>query len=522
LSGHGGDEKRSSITLRGSAVTEADRLDSAGEASREAAPIYQIEARSASFEDDARFYAECTTTTLAGFVNREWENGSRSRIACPCPHCGAYVTPEREHLVGHEQADTEIQARRQAAWICPNCAVIITEDERRTMNERGVVLHGDQTIDRDGKIQGQPPATRTLGFRVNAFNNLLWSAAYIAAQEWLAKRDKDPESAEKKLKQWYWALPIEPNAIDVTPLELADVLGRQHDTLRKGQCPPGTFHVSGAADVRKSQVHYLIVAWWRDADGRVHGHVVDVAILPVDYQKVGIKKALLDALRTLRTRVEAGYREVGSDRTWRPGWFPIDAYWQGSTVRYFVKECKAMGLKRYIPSFGRGLSAEQGRGRYQQPLAESKSKPHIGEEYYISWAERWAMHHLVVNADHWKTFVREAFATPEDEHGSLTIFDAQTEDELRLVTQFSKEVVAEKAYTMVVPERGEVLCYRNDNNRPNHLGDCLYNASAAGHLCGVRWDEPQRQIAAQTRLPTPAEPLTMPDGRPFFITHRDE
>src|SRR3990172_11041974 len=61
LSGHGGDEKRSSITLRGSAVTEADRLDQAGETSREAAPIYQIENRSASFEDDARFYAEGTS-----------------------------------------------------------------------------------------------------------------------------------------------------------------------------------------------------------------------------------------------------------------------------------------------------------------------------------------------------------------------------------------------------------------------------------------------------------------------------
>ena len=60
LAAGGGDEKRSSVTLRGTATTEADRLDVAGEASREAAPIYQIEARALSFEKMARFYAECT------------------------------------------------------------------------------------------------------------------------------------------------------------------------------------------------------------------------------------------------------------------------------------------------------------------------------------------------------------------------------------------------------------------------------------------------------------------------------
>lgn len=522
LSGHGGDDKRSSITLGGSAVTEADRLDSGGEASREAAPIYQIEARAASFGDDARFYAECTSTITSGFVAREREAGSCSSIMCPCPHCGEYVCPEREHLVGWQHAEHELDARASAAWICPHCAVILSEEERRTMNERAKVVHRGQRIDRDGVIYGPRPATRTLGFRANAFNNLLWSAAYVAGQEWLAAHDKDQESAEKKLKQWYWALAVEPNAIDVTPLELEDVLGRQQEKLTRGVVPPGTFHVSGAADIRKTQIHYVVIAWWRDKAGQVHGHVVDLGIVPVDSAKFGIKVALVKGLRVLRDSIlEPGYREAGSDRTWRPGWFFIDAYWFGGAVRTFCRESQKLGIKRYMPSFGRGLSAEQGRGRYQHPLDTTAKKPHIGEEFYVAWGEKWAMHHAIVNADNWKTFVREAFATPADQAGSLAIYEATTEDELRLVNQFAKQIVAEKAQEIVVAERGVQVVYINTSNRPNHFGDATYNACASGHLCGVRIGEPESVIIDAATRPAPPEPLTMPDGRPYFITNRD-
>lgn len=530
LSGKGGDEKRSSITLRGSAVTEADRLDHAGEASREAAPIYQIEGRSASFEDNARFYGECTSTITSGFVARETKAGSDSRIMCPCPHCTEYVCLEREHLVGWEGADNEIEARANAAWFCPHCAVVITEDERQEMNQRGVLIHRGQMIERDGTVIGDLPPTRTLGFRANAFNNLLWSGAYIAAQEWLAKHDKDPESAEKKLKQWYWALAVEPNAIDVTPLELEDILGRQDEALTRGVVPPGTLHLSGAADVRKTQIHFVVVAWYRNQAGHVCGHVVDLGVMPVDSKKFGVKKALLAALRSLRDRIEKGYVEkVAGDgsaapsvRIWRPGWFPIDVFWYGSAIRQFVRESKALGIKRYIPSLGRGMSAEHSRGRYKHPTKESQQKPHVGEEYYIAWQDKYRLHYFEPNCDHWKTEMREALAMPEGEPGALSVFDARTEDEQRLVAQFAKEIIAERAYLTVIPEKGEVLCYANDANKPNHFGDALYNSFAAGHLCGVRIEEPPRIQSTAQPQPIAPEPLMMPDGRPFFINNRDE
>jgi hypothetical protein len=525
LTGHGGDEKRSSITLRGSAVTEADRLDTAGEASREAAPIKQIENRSASFEDDARFYAECTSTITTGFIATELKTGSGSTPVCPCVHCRAYVRVEREHLVGWEDAASELEARENAAWICPNCSVIITEDERRVMNERGKLLHRGQVIDRNGRIHGDEPATSTFSFRVNAWDNLLWSGAYIAGEEWKAKQSGD-DDAETNMRQMFWAEAIEPNAIDITPLDMADVLGAQAEKLTKGVVPAGTFAMSGAADVRKTQLHFVVIAWVRSAGGVVHGHILDVGVVPVESNTYGVKKALRLALEKMRDdRIERGYMEPGTKKLWRPGWFFIDAYWQGRSVRNFVKESKTRGIKRYIPSFGRGLSAESSRNRYQQPSEETPKKPHVGDNYYISWEDAYAMHHVIVNADEWKTFVREGFATPPSEPGALTLFDATTEDELRLLKQAAKEIVAEKAQQIVVPEKGVKTVYVNTSNRPNHIGDAVYNACCAGHLCGVRIEEPQRQVAAAAAANADRqaiEPLRMPDGREYFITNREQ
>jgi len=525
LSGKGGDEKRSGITSRVVVVTEADRVDVAGESSSEAAPIYQMEARLASFGDDARFFAECTRTTPTAFVSREYEAGSASRILCPCPHCSNWVGPEREDLVGHADAKSELEAAEESAFYCPACGEELSDLERRLMNEDAKLVHKGQTIAPDGTIAGEVPPTKTLGFRANAFNNLLWSPAFIGSQEWRARQDRDTESAERKLRQFFWALAIEPNEFNPTPLTAEDILNAHVPALTRGIVPPGTMFVAGAADLRKTQLHFGVVAFARDPkDGVARRHFIDIGVIPVESERLGTRQALLTALRTLRDKhIEPGYVErdgsaSGGGKLWRPGWFSVDAFWFTPVVRQFVRESKNKGIKRYIPSFGRGMSAEHSRGRYQQPDKETASKPFVGENFFVSWHDKYALHAMIVSADAWKTELREGFATPPDQNGTIRLFEATTEDEKRLQKQYAKECAAERAYWVVVPEKGQVLCYANDNNRPNHFGDVSYNALACLWLCGARITDSPRPLVVQ-QAPAPA--MTMPDGRPFFITARD-
>lgn len=100
----GGDAGRSGYTAEAVFVTEVDKGDTAGGQSREADPISQMEARKRSFGADGLFMGEATASITMGRVWSEIKKGTDSQIACPCPHCGEYVTPEREHLVGWQDA----------------------------------------------------------------------------------------------------------------------------------------------------------------------------------------------------------------------------------------------------------------------------------------------------------------------------------------------------------------------------------------------------------------------------------
>ena len=100
MSGGGGDKKRSAFTGRVMVFTEVDGMDEAGESSREADPISQIEARGLSYGSRAISYLECTVSTEKGRTWQEYTKGSQSRIVVQCKSCGQWVTPEREEPLG--------------------------------------------------------------------------------------------------------------------------------------------------------------------------------------------------------------------------------------------------------------------------------------------------------------------------------------------------------------------------------------------------------------------------------------
>ncbi len=135
-------------------ATEADELDVAtrtgGKEPKLADNLTLMEQRTNAFMGDPRRLTlmESTATTSQGRIWRELKGGTDSRLACPCPHCGEYVSPDREDLRGWREAENELQAASLSYWACPRCQVRISEDDRREMNLRGILLHRGQTIER--------------------------------------------------------------------------------------------------------------------------------------------------------------------------------------------------------------------------------------------------------------------------------------------------------------------------------------------------------------------------------------
>lgn len=492
LSGSGGSEKRSGITLKKIGVTEADKVDVPPINSHDPNPIGEIEGRLASHGDDSKFWAECTITTEKGYVCREAKAGSGGEIYKPCPHCRTAVCPGRKHFVGWEDATNEEEARAAATFICPHCQEIITPEERRWMCERSAIVHRGQTatVGEDDRllIAGPIPPTRTCSIRWAAFDNLFWEYGFLGWKCWRAANptdDQDEQSTEKWVLQYVWVEPWEPDEIDLTPLSFAAMKARGERP--RGLVTPGAFRLSSGVDCSKRRLHFAVRDWTL-TEGATVGHAIDIDEWPVPSDVMGVREALFTALCELRDkRIRPGYREA--DGTVHPvAWTLIDVGWQKDVVMAFLLDCQRQGFKGWLAVQGQGQSEPPGAGSYNHPRHVDGVKVlWAGEQCHLRMDEQYRLPFMFVNTDHWKDFIRDGYTTPQPtDNGALTHHDAETRSDRAIIEEWNKHHRAENRYMKVVPGRGPVSIWRNDAHRPNHhLDDDVY-CCAGGNLAGVR------------------------------------
>jgi Phage terminase large subunit (GpA) len=515
MSAGGGDEKRSSYTSRVVAMTELDKMDQAGDASRETDPVSQMEARSAAWPiRDRQSYGECTVSVESGRIWQEFLKGTASKIACPCPHCGEHVTPEREHFRGWQQAATEMEAMRLAHFVCPACEHPLTELERRRMNERAVLLHRGQSIDAAGTITGELPDTLTLGFRWSAFNNLFWDCGTIAVKEWKAVRAEDSEAAERELVQFVWVVPHTPAAIDETPLDASQLSQRMQEP-GKGIIPADTQALVCHVDIGKRVSYWMVMAW--RPEGR--GHVVDYGRFDVAGDEMDIARAVLLALRDFREQViEPGFVVEGSDERKIPEQVWIDARYKSQGIFAFCAESGP----RYKAAMGCGAGPQYG-SRYARPAGANKKVRLVAEEYHIVWFRDERAWVVEVNADYWKSWGHRRLATPVFDEaglpqpGAMTLFSSTDRNQHLTL---SKHLTAEKEVEEFVQGLGLVRKWIR-NSRSNHHLDNFYNCCAAGHFLGVRLIQSPPPAMPAPREPRPPRfPLINASGKAFLASER--
>lgn len=480
MSGGGRDKKRAGYTTRIVAVTETDGMDEAGGGSRETDKISQFEARSDQWGSKRKLYMECTVSIAKGRTWREYQQGSASRIVVPCPHCGQWITPEREHFVGWK-ADTLLAAQKAAAFVCSACGGTINDEQRSEANAVARLLHRGQSIGADGAIIGEKPETDTLGFRYNAFNNLFWTIADIAAREWRAARraedEEDDSLAEKEMRQFVWALPYDPPVEEMQGLEAKSLLKRVRSGSEKGTISAIGEHVVLAIDCGKYYCHWLLL----EATATGQFHVPDYGTMEVPSARLGVEKALMATLREFRDTILAGWKHENRVEMRLPDEVWIDARFLTEVVKAFCRESDEMQGVRFRPLFGRGET--QGRVEpYSRPRAVNDRVRYIGEGYHLERIPRERVKKIEHNSDQWKSRVHERLACPVTADGAITFYDsAEPKEHLGLV----KHLLAEKQTREFVPGRGDVIRWFKVRQH-NHWLDTLAYASAAAHYCGAR------------------------------------
>jgi hypothetical protein len=537
LTAAGKDNKRSGKTIRVLVLTEVDKYDAAGAASKESDPITQMIARTDSFGTmGSLVFMECTVSVEKGRIWQEYTGGTESRLALLCQYCKKYVTPEREHLVGWQTAKNEIEARANTHFVCPSCNAAWTEADRQLSNIMSKLVHRGQEVSPDGEVIGEAPQTLTAGFRWSAANNLLREAADFGGQEWKALNDPDAENKEKALQQFVWVKPWNgaTSGMDITE----DVVASRLNGLERQQVPDDAESLVCHIDLHLRWHYWCVMAV---SPGKV-GSVVDYGIhMNPDGKIVGADNAIRIGLQQCVENIESIQFFESDGRIVLIDFGLIDAGYHQEIGLQFVSN-EGRGRWRLVK--GQGVKTVKGLEKYRTPKAPSEDefpgdhwfdsrRPEASESNHRKW---WL---VIADTDHFLHQLHSGFSALtflEDRTtrrpGSIALFGTEPQIHLRNIdamigrSNFAQQLVgwvwrAKKK----VKGKGEQMGWESQWTQ-DHWQDTAYGCLVADSVYRtyktVR-DKRAAEAAAERSRSAGQEPkrFTTPDGRPFLITERE-
>lgn len=479
------DQGKAGFTARVVCVTEAAGFSVSVETSVESGPLDQLEARQRAWDYPQRStHVEGTLTIPEQLPWIARADSSKSRIVSPCPHCGAWILPERRHLVGWLAAENPEQAAEMGHWICPSCDERITEEERRESMQDCRIIHGDQTIDRKGNISGDLPPTKRLFFHWQSWHNLFVSTGSIAREEWIASQmpDDSPEKekAEKKLTQFVHGVCYSQSNIDFIDLDYKEVAGRKAAGSPRGFVPSDTEWVTVGVDVGKYQLYWFAIAF--RPNGRMRCFDFGSADVPSDKMAIGL--AIGGALQSLKDQFDAGWAVQGNQsgidaKPRAPDAVWIDAGYQTDAVFAWIRSLgQHTPRARYMPIVGRGTGQLQ--RQYENPAKTSGRIIQVGDNWHMSKMPKHRAYEMVVNSDHYKEQVHFSLSLDKELPGAMDFFLASGRD-LEVV---ARHLTNEKKVQEFQPGKGLVTKWMRTGQQ--HWLDGAAYARAAGSRLGWR------------------------------------
>lgn len=479
LTAGGSDQSKAGYTLRVILVTEASRFSRISATSPEADPLEQMRARQRSFKTpDRRTYIDGTKTIDTELPASLWPVSSMSRIVAQCPHCGNWILPGRENLVGWQGARTEIEAAEKAFWACPKCGEAITDKERHAALMDAVLLHGEQTITKRGEVIGELPKTRRLFFDYSAWHNVFLDAADIAVDCWSADQIEAGtparESAERKLCQFVFGVVYTPPVDEYKDYLEQDDIDRRRTALPRGLAPPNTQHLVAGIDVGEKFIHWCILAVL--ADGGLNVVDYGTAEVPRDESlKVGLKRALKKLFADLSVGVAKQASEGSADVRVALNAGYVDSGHLPEIVFAAIKEFrKETDIDLFLPILGRG-ETQMTKRRYTAPAKTGNVVKKIDPDgrWHLSRVRRAGIDQLTLDADAYKIISENGFRTTPGSPGSITLFSGPG----TVHRAFVRHQINEQWITEEIP--GEKPKSKFVQTGANHYKDALAYAICA-------------------------------------------
>ena len=459
MTGGGSDKTRSSFTAPVLVVTEAEGFGQISESSDErVTPLDQLRERTAAFGSRARRYFECTLTTESGVMWQAHQTGSGGVVVFPCVACGKMIHPERDHLIGWHEAQTELRAKEQGRWSCPECGRVLEEHERKASLRQARILHRGQSLE-NGVVVGPAPETQNLTVRFGASANTFREPGLIAVDEWKIKYQMNAEAGEAKaraLSVWTYAVPAKDDAVLVDPLDVQRLLVRL-DKHQRGFCPADTWLLTGGVDIRKTQLHWFVIGWTERGP-----RLVDFGIERVPSGDMPIRDAILSAGEAVQDIFLAGFPIEGTEDNLSVSRVLADAGWQTDEVEELCSKDDA-----WMPAMGFGTGMLRER-KYNKPKNERSARI-IGNGWHIAEVRGRLL--VELNANQQKSVLHKSLTVDPESPHALLFCDASPQDLREMVY----ELTAEEQKDRWKPGIGVVTEWKQIRKR-NHFLDAAYLA----------------------------------------------
>ncbi len=486
-------------------VTETDGLDEISESSKEGqSKIDQLEGRVNAFDLDARIFTECTVSTETAYTWSNYMKGSQSRIMCQCPHCYGWVSPEREHFVGWDNAETEFEAAERSAFSCPDCGILLSEDDRREMNLGAKLVHKGQEITPDGQVIGEQPKTDTLGFRWSAFNNLLTSCRMLGMEEWRAQNAENPIAAEVTVKQQRYAMPAQGVQVEQVPLSIAIVRGTApgYQGRLNGrdlwEVPDWTDCITAHVDVGMRLLNWSVSAHGFDKRRDIIAYGTTATEQP---DVLGPEEAIVQGLHRVRSLLE---QNTDLDCVL------VDCGYQGNKKQKNPRKA----VYEFVLSAGDAWRAAMGLSSYIRKDESEAVQPSLtGEPWYFSrqlylgaeiWV--WTLTPILKHRSH-GSYMIQPVIDDERQPGSVCLFGNNGKQHNEFATQLNNE-----RYEMD-HETGRSAWKRHGHN--HYFDTDVGNLVAKSVVDSLEQVQTAGGGQAQER-----QSFTTPDGRAFFAGSR--
>ena len=478
MGGGAGDSQRAGATSRVVVVTEMKDFGTAAAGSDEGAKIDQLKNRTRSEMGRELFFGESTVTTEDNIAWKFFLEGTQSMPHFPCEGCEEHIAPEREHLIGWRDARTEEEAREKTRFSCPNCGMLIDEPKRRQLLQQAVVLHKGQTVDR-GRIIGDIPPTRKLSYRFTASTNMFADAGAIGVEEWTHHHERNPKrKSEMKvtLLQGIYGFPCDKSDFLIDPLDGNVLLTRATGT-EFGIVPRGYTHVFAGVDVRKTQMHSVVIA---TAEGKSPKIIAWGAQRVL--QDIEIREALTKAGKQLQDRFAHGFQVDGSKEFLPVSLTLMDSGWKPEIIEDI---CRADDFWLPVKGFGAGVLRKE---KYRKPAKRSSTIRYIGEEFDLKLLDGvWVVHS---DASSWKSKLHEGLRAEMSSQLAITFAKAGASEIRELIMHLTAE------HEEITPDAGQSRSLWVEDREDNHLLD----ASSYANLARYVWQFIQEHLQPEDEV----------------------